>query len=107
MTIQQKIALKAMAQKVSRGILTQAQGRELFTKITGRGPDEEPADDDAEGQQLGKLMAAMAGAYPLPSGPDPDQQKGPAAELIQQMIQVLKNNPVSDKRTRKNKPAQK
>lgn len=111
MSIQEKIALKSLAQRVSRGTITQAQGRIEFTKITGRDPDEVPADDDEAGQELGKLIAAMGQAYPAPSGQDPDLEgQQPVKEWLKKVkaaIQEKKNSPTSEKRTRKAKPAEK
>ena len=59
MTTKEKIALHGLMQKVKRGIFTEDQAKEAFEKITGRKPDEVPAADDDEGQELGKFLDSL------------------------------------------------
>jgi hypothetical protein len=59
MTTKEKIALHGLMQKVQRGIYTEEQAKEAFEKITGRKPDEVPAEDDQEGQELGKFLDSL------------------------------------------------
>ena len=62
MNTKTKIALHALMQSVSRGVLTQEQAKVEFKKITGRDPDEIPADDDEDARRLGKFLEPYAQA---------------------------------------------
>ncbi|MCE6987493.1 hypothetical protein [Dyadobacter sp. CY323] len=103
MNIKQKIALKQLAQRVSRGIISEEKGREEFKKITGREPDEQPADDDQEGQELGKFLDALSDRYPPAPKPDPQQATPEAiAALVQNLVETARAQ--TPKRTRAEKP---
>jgi hypothetical protein len=91
-----KIALHGLMQSVSRGILTEEQAKEEFKKITGRDPDEKPADDDEGAQSLGKFLDTFArsiqeGAAVLEAAEAEKEEDSGTVEL----------NPPSDKLVKK------
>ena len=97
MNIKQKIALNQLAQRVSRGIITEEKARVEFQKITGREPDEQPADHDQEGQELGKFLDELGKRYPAPPEPEPVTPEA-VAQMVQNMVEIARAQ--TPKRTR-------
>ena len=105
MDIKQKMALKQLAQRVSRGIISEDKAREEFKKITGRDPEDKPADDDQEGQELGEFMDALVERYK----PEPQAEmevytdpSGAATEAVDSDARAVQVD--TPKRTRSDKP---
>lgn len=94
MTTKEKIALHSLKQKVERGIYTEDKAKEEFKRITGRDADEVPAEDDAEGQELGEFLEGLNATLAQVA-----QAKEEAEEQDQQSTVNL--NPLTDKMAKK------